>query len=704
MLSTLLPFIVILLFIILLPILRGCDGTPNSRPAALMERISSTAKCTSPPSYFGTDIAELRLDFNVLGEIRLGDTVSSSLLEEEVSMVLRQREDQAIYSTFSFDILGELGGTCILTYRGGSPISSSGTCIANVQHGSDAYEIRPCVKGSYMIGKIDPKLEDLDLSGDNNSPPSTSPQSSGSCPKERGNQAIEMMFLYSEGAEKVEGGSSLIEAKLIQEVAQANFALDNSGIKTRIHVTYLGPVACGEEVLEDEELSLEEKVETIRSYPCVEEYRARYGVDWVGIIVRNAKGETAGFASEDGEYMILKAGFSSRSLLVAHEIGHLLGASHTGCKTKDGRSTVMDPKGDRSPTFLPADPSCGNIDMRSLNVNALAASAIRCPLMVEEVVIVDHSEDDGKVPSMGDGELWTMDSYALYVRLIPDRNLVDLYNSQLPVPGQINYFYVMVRNWSNDHLRGTVTLWGFEKKLPQLDEDLVELAKSEPINLPPYSLTPVEIPFFLGENESPDLGFLARWREESEGQQPSLVLTGAMLLDLVAHDNQMAARASSTIILGAGAGGGPTLGENLWGRGKTMVSQVEESIEFEYIADTKIRIVPEASLENGKTFIEAGGHVDISFDGTFPPAPIGIGEHNGEDIPGEMGMEVNRDDREYTFAFSEKGHVQNENGRYTCYLRFTDIGTLAQGSYPIHVQQVAGSKVLGSYTYHVEAK
>ena len=274
---------------------------------------------TRPPDVLRSRVS--RLEAGAL----TGETLRLELFEDEAIEAVRDR----------LVPMGPEGFTWIGHARGDETSSIvlsvlRGVLSASLRLASGQYRIRPQGAGLHQIEEVAPSSE----------PPERQPLSPGRASSSpaaidpNDGTELDWLVVYTPRARRAAGGADAIASLVGLGLAEANLALEKSGVDTRLRLVELrevpfveaGRVESDLEILrEDNDGALDE----------VHELRDAYGADVVQLVVEEGDGcgiaysmGRAGASFSEWAFSVVERSCINTTYAMAHELGHNLGCDH----------------------------------------------------------------------------------------------------------------------------------------------------------------------------------------------------------------------------------------------------------------------------------------------------------------------------------------------------------------------------------------
>ena len=221
---------------------------------------------------------------------------------------------------------GEEGSSVVLSV-------SRGVLSGSVRLASGQYRIRPLGPGLHRIEEVAPLSE----------PPERQPLSPGRASRPPatidlddidGGTELDLLVVYTPRARRAAGGSDAMAALVGLGLAEANLALEKSGVETRLRLVELAEVPFSEAGRAESDLEIL-KQENDGALDEVHELRDAFGADLVQLVVE--EGDGCGIAYSMGRarasfsewaFSVVERSCIDTTFAMAHELGHNLGCDH----------------------------------------------------------------------------------------------------------------------------------------------------------------------------------------------------------------------------------------------------------------------------------------------------------------------------------------------------------------------------------------
>lgn len=670
-----------------------CDppcGKKNPKPKAsygppiIHSPAANPVECYSKERDYYESTNLVKLNLARLDTITVQDTILAILGSDSALMVLKSRKDEPLDKAWHFGSADSFNGKAVMIYRGGDSLSSEGFLTSDLSYAGNDYELHKCDQGSYLLGKVDnTALTAYDrlrhVSAD-------SVMSEGNCAMTYGNAVIDLMVLYTD-AVRDELTTLGAEAEIMKSIANANESFVNSGIPVKLNLNYIGEYMGYPDRLESNSLDLQYKLESlIVDDPIINDLRENYQSDLYIVFVKNADSTYNGYASVSKGGAVLRTKTASQRYMLAHEIGHLLiGDQHdNSCRTivnGEEYQTIMgnDTTLERAPLYFFEGQGCSDSILNKIIAGAHIVATRRCPMLVREALIQDYFHDNGLEPSIAKANSPQLFSPQLYVRNERDSMRMHLYHSQDPIIGQDNYLYVIVRNGSTRIVNGSLTAYQNCRLISSKMSELSMIQTVTDINISSESIQVIEIRIPAGTLSGIDCGFVAQFHEENT---PEPFPGNEWVTEMVKNRNQVAGRSASEIVLNV----------------DTSSSSINSFVAFDPCSSVKtlvfrnmvkdsIRIWYSPAPETNKTFLDAGGTLNYSFqeDSTFFPISSQV-------------INPNLSLQEVKIPITQR-FPGPSSGTSMFYFTVCSSAKMESGSYPIHIEQWQNTGIIGSHTY-----
>lgn len=211
---------------------------------------------------------------------------------------------------------------------------------ANIRTPKKIYQVRSVGHGAYAVRELDParflpdKHVEPPKKSDSKSQPPPPPQEkksgSGAVPP-----IIDLMVVYTGLAREQWGSSESLRAAIDLAIAETNLAYELSGITQRLRLVHTAELSYAESG--SLRTDLERLTETSDGkMDQVHAWRDRYGADLVSLLVASGDSCGIGWQLTDENYQdfasyafnIVGASTSCDNSVLAHELGHNMGANH----------------------------------------------------------------------------------------------------------------------------------------------------------------------------------------------------------------------------------------------------------------------------------------------------------------------------------------------------------------------------------------
>jgi len=207
---------------------------------------------------------------------------------------------------------------------------SRGVLSGSVRLASAQYRIRPRGPGLYRIEEVAPSSE----------PPERHPLSPGRASRppaafdlDDGSE-LDLLVVYTPRARRAAGGGDVIASLVALGIAEANLALEKSGVETRLRLVELAEVPFAEAGRAESDLEIL-KQENDGALDEVHRLREAYGADLVQLVVEEGDGcgiaysmGRAGASFSEWAFSVVERTCIDTTYAMAHELGHNLGCDH----------------------------------------------------------------------------------------------------------------------------------------------------------------------------------------------------------------------------------------------------------------------------------------------------------------------------------------------------------------------------------------
>ena len=303
------------------------------------------------------------------------------------------------------------------------------------------------------------------------------------------------MTVYTPMTKVANGGQDGIEAVIYEAIEDTNQAYINSLVSQRIRLVFVGEVGFNElPVGWNMTTQLGNLRNSLGPYAAVGTLRNQHAADLVVMMVHQPDPSLCGIAYmqnpisagfDSSAYGIVRTSCAVGNHTFAHELGHLMGASHetpVGA-TPDARAYVSTALSWRTimatiaacsgcprlhyfsnPNVLNGTEPMGVFNFRNhantLNTSAQTVANFRCAMPpLSGVWMKDTWADTGAEPDPATAteEMWK--SPYIWVRNTPDPGRLKQHQHQNPEAGALNYIYVKLHNAGPLAAAGTLQVW-----------------------------------------------------------------------------------------------------------------------------------------------------------------------------------------------------------------------------------------------------
>jgi len=206
-----------------------------------------------------------------------------------------------------------------------------GVLSASLRLGSGQFRVRPAAAGLYRVEEVQPSAE----------PPDRQPLSTGSgrvaetVPDSTDDGGIlDLLVVYTRRARMMAGGRDAIESLVHLGIAEANLALERSGVETRLRLVELQEVTYQEAGRVESDLEILQR-DNDGALDDVRALRDERGADFVQLVVEEHDGCGISFsmgddgpAFADWAFSVVERSCIDSTYAMAHELGHNSGCDH----------------------------------------------------------------------------------------------------------------------------------------------------------------------------------------------------------------------------------------------------------------------------------------------------------------------------------------------------------------------------------------
>lgn len=143
---------------------------------------------------------------------------------------------------------------------------------------------------------------------------------------------VDIVVGYGQEARIADGGVAAIEGRIISSIERMNITFGNSEVNNT-ELVLLGIIEDPEYAFSEWPGSLQSELNALRNgthFQAVRSLHFDLGSDLVAMIVRDARGDTAGIANRPGQYSVTARTYMTNlRLTFVHEIGHNYGLHHS---------------------------------------------------------------------------------------------------------------------------------------------------------------------------------------------------------------------------------------------------------------------------------------------------------------------------------------------------------------------------------------